>query len=89
MVQRGGLVHPPNIEEVLGFVGLFIKDIMDKNPNEFSGGQVQRISIARALLPEPRLILADEPVSMINASLRMNILNMFKELKKQQNISII
>ena len=86
MSRKEAFAH---IEEVLGFVGLFIKDIMDKNPNEFSGGQVQRISIARALLPEPRLILADEPVSMIDASLRMNILNMFKELKKQQDISII
>jgi len=77
------------IEEVLSFVGLLTKDVLGKNPDEFSGGQVQRISVARALLPEPRLILADEPVSMIDASLRMNVLNMFKELTEKQGISFI
>jgi len=71
------------VEKVLEFVGLSIKEVVDKKPREFSGGQLQRISIARALLAEPRLIIADEPVSMIDVSLRMNILNMFKDLREE------
>jgi peptide/nickel transport system ATP-binding protein len=76
------------IKETLSFVGLTIDEIAGKKPSEFSGGQLQRISIARALLSQPRLIVADEPVSMIDASSRMNILNIFKELK-QNEISFI
>ncbi|MEM1580931.1 MAG: ABC transporter ATP-binding protein [Candidatus Bathyarchaeia archaeon] len=71
------------MEKVLGTVGLSIAEIAGKKPNEFSGGQLQRISIARALVAEPNLIVADEPVSMIDVSLRMNILNMFRSLREE------
>lgn len=77
------------IEEVLEFMGLSLDDVRGKYPSEFSGGQVQRISVARALLSHPKLILADEPVSMIDASMRMNIINTFKELKENHRISFI
>ena len=61
------------IDEKLQLVGLTYQDFAGKYPNEFSGGQLQRISIARALVTEPKLIIADEPVSMVDASLRMSI----------------
>jgi peptide/nickel transport system ATP-binding protein len=64
-------------------------DIADRSPYELSGGQVQRLSIARAIIPRPKLIVADEPVSMIDASLRMGILNIFKQLKEDLGINFI
>ena len=58
-------------------------------PHELSGGQLQRIAIARALIPQPALIVADEPVSMVDASLRMSIVNLFKTLRDDLGVSII
>lgn len=75
------------IDESLSFTGLSLEDVKNKYPNEFSGGELQRVSIARAFLPRPKLMLADEPVSMVDASMRMNILNMFEDLKKKVGIS--
>jgi peptide/nickel transport system ATP-binding protein len=64
-------------------------DVADRSVFELSGGQVQRLSIARAIISRPKLIVADEPVSMIDASLRMGILNIFKRLKEEMGISFI
>jgi peptide/nickel transport system ATP-binding protein len=69
--------------ESLRFVGLEYRDVRGKYPNQFSGGELQRVSIARALIPDPKIIIADEPVSMIDASLRMNIINLFLSLKEE------
>jgi peptide/nickel transport system ATP-binding protein len=77
------------ISRTLEFVGLTFDKVKGKRPNEFSGGELQRISIARALLAQPRLLIADEPVSMIDASLRINILNYLRRAKDELNISIV
>lgn len=77
------------IDKALQAVGLSYNEIASRYPSEFSGGQLQRISIGRALLPEPSLLIADEPVSMVDSSLRMSIVNLFKELKERFGISII
>lgn len=77
------------VEKALNMVGLSLNDVENRYPNEFSGGQLQRISIARALIPEPSLIIADEPVSMIDASLRMSIINLIKELNEKKKINFI
>ena len=69
------------IDRKLKAVGLDFTEFAGKYPSEFSGGQLQRISIARALLTNPTLLIADEPVSMVDASLRMSIVNLFKQLK--------
>ena len=59
-------------------VGLSLAEVRRRYPHELSGGQLQRIAIARALIPTPKLIVADEPVSMVDASLRMSIVNLFR-----------
>ncbi len=77
------------IEEALRSVGLTISEVKGRYPNEFSGGQLQRISIARALITTPSLLVADEPVSMVDASLRMSIVNLFKDLRDNYNVSVL
>ena len=75
--------------ETLNFVGLKYGDVRGKYPNQFSGGELQRVSIARALIPRPNMIIADEPVSMIDASMRMNIVNLFLSLKQEYKTSFL
>ncbi len=77
------------IDKTLKEVGLSYPEFAGKYPNEFSGGQLQRISIARSLLTNPKLIIADEPVSMVDASLRMSIVNLFKKLRDDLGVSIL
>ena len=76
-------------EEALEVVGLRPNEILGKYPHELSGGQRQRIMVARAFLLKPRLIVADEPVSMIDASLQMRILEIFRNLKEEYGISFL
>jgi len=77
------------IDETLKNVGMSLATIKGKYPAQFSGGELQRISIARALITRPKLIIADEPVAAIDASMKMNIVNLFKELKDKYNVSFI
>ena len=77
------------VDEALHKVGLSLGEVRHRYPHELSGGQLQRVAIARALLSNPKLIVADEPVSMIDASLRLSIVNLFKALRDDLGISII
>ena len=77
------------INEVLSEVGLTLAEIAGRYPNELSGGQAQRVAVARALITQPSLIVADEPVSMLDASLRMSVVNMFRKLKEDSEVSVI
>jgi ABC-type glutathione transport system ATPase component len=76
-------------DEALRKVGLSLAEVGGRYPHEMSGGQLQRVAIARALVSSPSLIVADEPVSMIDASLRMTIINLFKRLRDEFGVSII
>lgn len=87
MVQRGETDE--YVDKILQEVGLSLAEVRGRYPNEMSGGQAQRVAIARALLTQPSLIVADEPVSMLDASLRMSIVNMFRALKDNQQVNII
>ncbi|MCB9946133.1 MAG: ABC transporter ATP-binding protein [Geminicoccaceae bacterium] len=73
----------------LNKVGLTLAEVKGRFPHELSGGQLQRIAVARALVSEPHLIVADEPVSMVDASLRMSIVNLFRSLRDELGVSII
>ena len=77
------------VDESLKNVGLSLESVKGKYPSQFSGGELQRVSIARALITRPKLIVADEPVAAIDASMKMNIVNLFKELKDKYNVSFI
>lgn len=77
------------IEESLNVVGLRGADVLRKYPHQLSGGQRQRIMIARAYLLKPKLIVADEPVSMVDASLRASILDVMIRLRDEAGISFL
>jgi peptide/nickel transport system ATP-binding protein len=76
-------------DQALRSVGLGLDRIAGKFIRQFSGGELQRISVARALIPNPKLIVADEPVSMVDASMRMNIVNLFRQIVEEKGVSFI
>ncbi|NJN82119.1 MAG: ABC transporter ATP-binding protein [Caldilineaceae bacterium] len=77
------------VKEALETVGLRPEEVLGRFPHQLSGGQRQRIMVARALLLKPRVILADEPVSMVDASLRATILESLRALNRDFGISIL
>src|SRR5919199_3725376 len=82
--ERRELMH-----QALEAVGLRPEDTLGRYPHQLSGGQRQRIMVARALLVKPSIIVADEPVSMVDASLRATILDSLKTLNKDFGISLV
>ena len=77
------------IGEALEMVGLRPQETLGRFPHHLSGGQRQRVMVARALLLKPRLILADEPVSMVDASLRATILDSLSKLNRELGIAVV
>jgi oligopeptide/dipeptide ABC transporter ATP-binding protein len=77
------------IDEAMTMVGLRGEEVLEKYPHQLSGGQRQRIMMARAYMLKPDLIIADEPVSMVDASLRAMILDIMMRLRANSNISFL
>ena len=87
---RGSAVERrERVREVLEAVGLDADTSGDKRPHQFSGGQCQRISIARALVLDPSLVICDEPVSALDVSVQAQILNLLEDMKARYGLTLI
>ncbi|CAM12052.1 ABC-type dipeptide/oligopeptide transport system, ATPase component [Candidatus Phytoplasma australiense] len=82
------VLRQKKVNQMIRLVDLRLSDL-SRYPHEFSGGQKQRIVIARALIVTPTILIADEPISALDASIQAQIFNLLNDLKKQLGLTII
>ena len=90
--REGGDAAVPatdRVRAVLGSVGMDLDEVGTRRPHEFSGGQCQRICIARALVLDPRVLICDEPVSALDVSIQAQILNLLEDLKELYGLTML
>ncbi|MCF6765290.1 ATP-binding cassette domain-containing protein [Thiotrichales bacterium 19S3-7] len=97
IIQEPLKVHKPDlsakqrkqqVEEMMRLVGLS-PNFINRYPHQFSGGQCQRVGIARALILKPKILLCDEPVSALDVSIQAQVVNLLKQLQKELNLTIV
>lgn len=86
---RDQAVIDQKVHQVLVDVGLDPREIIHRYPHQLSGGQRQRVNIARALAPEPDMLIADEPVTMLDAEQRINVLTLLRSLKEKRKLTVL
>ncbi|MDW3217330.1 MAG: ATP-binding cassette domain-containing protein [Acidimicrobiales bacterium] len=84
-----GAFSESRVDEMLEAVGLDPRVAGERQPHEFSGGQCQRISVARALVLDPKVIICDEPVSALDVSVQAQILNMLEDMKERYGVTLL